>query len=90
MSLQLFWCRYSNDPQLDRLLRHLPFETLFERQQGGVDSIFERDILIVTFLQEGFRVDHVLADRRGFPCPVGARGVDLVKGRAAVDIPTRY
>lgn len=40
--------RYAHDPDLNRPFRHLAFEPFFEGEEGGVDGILERDIVVVS------------------------------------------
>jgi hypothetical protein len=45
---QVFRLGHRHDPDLDRLLRHLALEPFLERQQSGVDSVFEGDVVVVS------------------------------------------
>lgn len=37
----------ADDANLNRLFSHLAFEAFFEREESGVNGVFERDVVIV-------------------------------------------
>ena len=37
----------SDDTNLDSVFRHLTFESFFEREEGGVDCVFKREVVVV-------------------------------------------
>jgi len=47
LGLHLLGRRYANDPDLDRPFSHLSLESFLEGQQGGVNSVLERNVIAV-------------------------------------------
>ena len=71
----------AHDAHLDVGVIHGTLETLLEGQQSRVDRILQLQVVVVALLEEGLRVDHVLADGAGFPGEVRPARVDLVELR---------
>merc|ERR1719213_363736 len=77
----------ANDADLNVVFGDRPLETLLERQNCGVNCVLNLDVITIPLLQEGLRVDVVLADGRRLPAEEGTRRVHLVKLRAVVIVP---
>lgn len=45
--LELCLAGHSDDADIDRLLRHVPFETLFESEKRSMDRVFQADVVVV-------------------------------------------
>jgi hypothetical protein len=52
--LHLLGRRNSDNSNFDGVFCHLSFETFFESEEGGVDSVFEGEVVVVSRISTGY------------------------------------
>lgn len=68
----------------NRITIHFTFNVVLERQQSNVNGIFQLQLLGISLLQKGLGLGRALANGRGLPGEIAARGVNLVQHGASL------